>query len=164
MKSIVLRLALVASFGLLAACGANAGEGSDSSSDDALTRSKKCVDILTLTCKSGYEPSEVGCAQSRVVGAHPLGHCVASEPMDTCVDMLTLTCEAGFEASETGCAQSHVVGAHPLGHCVATAAPPSDACVDMLTLTCEAGFEASEVGCAQSHVEGAHPFGRCVAR
>jgi hypothetical protein len=161
MNSIVARLALVASFGLLAACSASAGGETDSSSADALR--SKCVDILTLTCKSGYEPSETGCAQSHVQGAHPLGHCVASEPLDSCVDILTLTCEAGFEPTETGCAQSHVQGAHPLGHCVATATPPSDACVDILTLTCEAGFEATETGCAQSHVEGAHPFGHCVA-
>jgi hypothetical protein len=159
MKSIVVRLALVATFGLLAACTAKTGSDSDSSSDDALT-GNKCVDILTLTCKAGFEPSEVGCAQSHVAGAHPLGHCVASEPLDACVDMLTLTCEPGFEPSEEGCAQSHVFGAHPQGHCVAIA--PTHACVDILTLTCEPGFAPSEEGCAQSHVFGAHPQGRCV--
>ena len=80
-----------------------------------------CVDALTLTCEKGYEVSEDGCAQSRVAGAHPQGHCVlrcgrrglrgndAGSDESGCVDILTLTCESRVYRScirEDGCVAS----------------------------------------------------------
>lgn len=48
--------------------------------EEADITSGACRD-LTLTCKPGFTSTEVGCAQSHVAGAHPLGHCIPADSM-----------------------------------------------------------------------------------
>ena len=60
------------------ACAGGSSNGADpASGDEQDVKSTTCGPALTLTCAPGFQITTVGCAQSHVAGAAPLGRCVS---------------------------------------------------------------------------------------
>jgi hypothetical protein len=97
MKRMMSLLALGLGIAAVACAGgsSSSGGGSDpASGDEQDVKSTTCGPALTLTCAPGFEITQVGCAQSHVAGAAPLGRCVSVD-LDKLVG--TFTSPAGKE-------------------------------------------------------------------
>jgi hypothetical protein len=78
MKRMISLLAFGLGVAAMACAGGSTSSGSDpASGDEQDVKSTTCGPATTLTCAQGFEITTVGCAQSHVAGAAPLGRCVS---------------------------------------------------------------------------------------